>query len=239
MEIIAEDRIIYPGKNDKKKIKNDLENNILPIINPLSEKYFKKRFLNKMVESITVWPNVNISGRIELRKGEKKWRMYIGTPENINDDWFNKYAITGKGIETISHEYSHLYLFDKFSLEEYENLDSNLVEGFCDFSAFEIIKKSDSSRLREAQEYVKKYESLFVKDIGTRLWFSWETNYKNKEYPYNDERRLAHQLFYHNPFSKKPIEILQNKKDFEEFIKHHKYYAFSQKSRGKKTSLIV
>jgi len=115
---------------ESKKLYEDLNTNILPIIEPLTEKYFGKKFIRKNLKDYEIIDDRVLSGRIELKKGEEKFKIILGVKKNYP-------YIPERGIITILHELSHLYIFTQWPIKE-KKFDKFLKEAYCDLSAYEI-----------------------------------------------------------------------------------------------------
>lgn len=190
----------------------DLQTNIIPTIEPITEKYFKKEFIRKNLKKYEIINIPQISGRMEQRKGEKKLKIMLG----FNEENFSGGLITGYGVYTIMHELIHLYHFSQWPIEK-EKFDKYLKEAHCDLSAYEILMTSNDSRLEEAKEYSQKYNEILLNNKYDLRFEHYLDESRRLVYPHlNLEWCLAYQYLYSEKILKKRELILRNNKNYKE-----------------------
>jgi hypothetical protein len=123
----------------KKEILENIEKEIAPVIEPLVEDYFNKKFVKDYLEGYILLKFQHYAGSL-IQNLKISNKHFVNLSFNCDKNFIDG-KLSGYGISTLVHELSHLYQYS-FSDNRFINLDEDIREAHANISMYEILDNS-------------------------------------------------------------------------------------------------
>jgi len=167
----------------------NLVNEVAPIIEPLTEKYFGQEFIKNNLEKYKISSDFIWTAGLYISKEEwgsetepKKRFIGLGFGYKFKEN-YDKNLISGNGIFNILHELTHLYQVFK-QPEIFKAL--RFREAHAEISAYEILVNSNEPKLNFAKDYAIKNNLKILNEPKKEIYnmyklLSFEKDIKKRE----------------------------------------------------------